>query len=157
MAFAKIKLKQLSDTFEATLLAAVKELPQEHQRKVQQVESLNAFRIPDAFGIFGIIPIGGDFTDPQEADYIIQKHDAAMGVIVAMRPILNHPRPFEYVELAIDALTGLYLENNRPERLVHPVKWEPLEERWTNDEWWYRIIFNCPIDHYEKKFEEQLL
>lgn len=156
MAVPKINLKPLCDSFETALREGIKELPVPHQRIVEQVESLNTFRIKDGFGIYGIIPIGGDFSNPVTPDSVIQNHDVAMGVIVGMRPILNQPRPFEYVQYAIDILTGLYIENNRPERLVYPVKWEPMDERWVNDEWWYRIIFNCPIDHYEKRFEEQL-
>jgi hypothetical protein len=157
MAVKKIRLKILSDLFRDTLEAEINKLPVPHRRPVEIIQSVNQFRITNSFGVYGIIPIGGDFTPPENPDAIIQNHDVAMGVIVGMRPILDHPRPVEYVEFAIDALTGLYLENNRPERRVSPAKWEPMEERWENDEWWYRIIFNGPIDHYEKRFEEQLL
>lgn len=157
MAVKKISFKEISERFKKELEAGIQKLPQQFQRPVDIVRSLNSFVIPNSLGIYGIIPIGGDFNAPQNPDAIIQKHDLAMGVIVGMFPVLDHPSPVEYVEYAIDALTGLYLDNNRPERLVYPVRWEPMEERWENNEWWYRIIFNCPIDHYEKRFEEQLL
>jgi len=157
MAVKKVSIKDSSAKFKEKLDAEIKTLPSEHQRPVEIIHSLPQFRIPNAFGVYGIIPIGGDLTPPENPDVIIQKHDVAMGVIVGMRPILGHPMPYEYVEFALDALAGLYLENNRPERRVYPVRWEPMEERWENDEWWYRIIFNIPVDHYEKRFEEQLI
>jgi hypothetical protein len=157
MAVKKIKYSELKKIFKDKLQAEVDKLPSQFQRPVEIIRSLNEFKIPNSFGVFGIIPIGGDFKASQNPSAIIQDHDLAMGVIVGMFPVLGHPSPDEYVEFVIDSLTGLYLENNRPERLVYPVRWEPIEERWENNEWWYRIIFNCPIDHYEKRFEEQLL
>jgi hypothetical protein len=157
MSVKKVSIKDLAEKIKIELDTKMLELPELHRRHVDIIRSLNSFVIPNAFGIMGIIPIGGDFSVPKNPDAIIQNHDVAIGVIVGMFNVLGHPAPFEYVEWVIDSLTGLYLENNRPERLIYPARWEPMEERWENNEWWYRIIFNCPVDHYEKRFEEQFL
>jgi hypothetical protein len=157
MAVKKISLKELTIKISEDLNTEVKKLPSEHQRIVEPITNFNTWGITNAFGKIGIIPVSGKLDPSDHPDAIVQKHDVGIGVIVAMRHVLDHPWPIEYVELCMDALTGLYLENNRPERLVYPIGWEPLENKWQNGEWWYQVTMACPIDHYEKRFEEQLI
>jgi hypothetical protein len=157
MAVKKIKLDDLTQKFIGTLRDEIKKLPQEQQRNVEEIVNINTFAIPNPFGVIGVIPVSGKLDKSKIESGILQDHDVGMGVIVAMRYVSGHPKPISYVEYVMDSMTGLYLENNRPDRQVYPLGWEPLEDKWQNGEWWYQITFVCPIDHYEKEFEKQLI
>ncbi len=110
-------------------------------------------------GIIGLIYSGDNFEkDPNtKGPSLIMKRDILIGVVPWIRYIDNpllpidetRKLPMDYVELAIDALSGIEVFNHRPqfENKVFPLRAELNDEK---DGWWrYLITFSVPCDFVE--------
>ncbi len=147
----RVKIKDIMNLVKKKLEDGVKAFPQEHRRSVEIPVYLADYKLNNLFGVFLVIPLGGGFGDSKASNVILQNHDIQIGVLVGMRCIHSHPRPEEYVELAIRSLTGVEIEEiDRTDRKIYPIKWEPVEELWKADEWWYKITFVVPNVNLEE-------
>lgn len=144
-------VKQLEDK--------INELPIEHQIKVEIPTRLETLNLDTHFGKVFVIPIGGQLSKPDDPHAVLQRHDFGIGVIVGIRYQSDKPEPLFYVEYVLDALSGMEIENNREdgEYRTYSTNWEPYEEKWKANEWWYRILFILPCDYYEEEFGNQLI
>lgn len=156
MAVKKKNIKELTQALKDKLETEVMTLPEAHRRVVEIPPTLDRYKLKNGFGAFLIVPIGGQFSKPKTEHAVIQDHDIEIAVVVVANYITDHPTPTDYVQFAIDALSGLEIENNRPERKVYPIMWEAVDDKQIDFEWWYKILFSVPADNYEKEFENQM-
>jgi hypothetical protein len=147
--------------FEEKLKAAVAELEQKDQVGIERLTSLDNHNLVHPRGIYGIMFNGETYTKDERvrSNNLFMKRDMLIGVVSIIRffenpgvAIETHPMmPSEYTEIAIDALSGIEVENKRPEyeRKIVPVSTNLIEQE--KEVWKYLTTFLVPLDFIEKE------
>lgn len=138
----------------------IPELTQQDKIAVEYLTTLDGYKLVHPRGVYGILFQGSKPSkdDRIKSNSLFMKEDLIIGVVSIIRFIyvkdaaidLQPKLPMEYAELAIKALSGIEIENNRPEyeRKIYPLPTELVDE--TDGVWKYLTPFVVPRDFKER-------
>jgi hypothetical protein len=153
------KARDVFQLFEEKLKEAVLSLDLKDQVGFDILPTLDGYVLNHSRGIFGLLYNGEQYSKDERirSDAVIMKNDLMIGVVSIIRfigaagtPIEKYPMlPMEYPELAVNTLSGIEIENKRPEyeRKIIPVRTELVDEE--RGVWKYLTTFSVPRDFYE--------
>ena len=163
MAESITKIKDAFRLFEEKLNEAVAKLDQRDQIGIERLTSLENYNLVHPRGVYALMFNGDQFTKDERvrSNNVFMKRDMLIGVVSIIRffenpgvSIENYPMmPSEYTEIAIDALSGIEIENNRPEyeRKIIPLRTELVDQE--KEVWKYLTTFSVPLDFIEKELK----
>lgn len=164
MAESITKIKDAFKLFEEKLKTAVAELDQKDQIGIERLTSLESYNLVHPRGVYGLMFNGDQYTKDERvrSNNLFMKRDMLIGVLSIIRffenpgaAIENYPMmPSEYAEIAINAISGIEVENNRPEyeRKIVPLRTELVDQE--KEIWKYLTTFSVPLDYVEKSLRE---
>ncbi|MCF8263612.1 MAG: Gp37 family protein [Melioribacteraceae bacterium] len=158
------KNKDAFKLFKSKLETAIEGLNQGDKVEVERLPSLDGYELTHPRGVFGLINSGGEYNQREDvgSSAVIMKHDLMIGVVSIIRfwdkkdseidDTIMYPD--EYAELAVDAISGIKIENKRPEseQSIIPVRTELIDE--DGGVWKYLTTFKVPIDFIEKSLQQ---
>jgi hypothetical protein len=164
MAESITKIKNAFRLFEAKLNEAVAELNQKDQVGIERLTSIENYNLVHPRGVYGLMFNGDQYTKDERvrSNNVFMKRDMLIGVLSVIRffenpgaSIENYPMmPSEYTEIAINALSGIEVENNRPEyeRKIIPLRTELVDQE--KEVWKYLTTFSVPLDFIETAYRQ---
>lgn len=152
------KIKTVKDLLKAKLEEEIGKLEQKYRIPVIYPRSLEKHVVNNAVGEMLIIYKGDAFSESKIAQGILQDRDMKIGIIPAIRFYETNKNeymtPEEWVEFVIDALSGIELDVNRPDRFTRCEGGELLMEK--EQVWYYGVTLTAPVEYVEKQYRENL-
>jgi hypothetical protein len=158
------KIKDVFRLFEEKLKEAVAELEQHDQVAVERLTSLESYNLTHPRGVYGLMFNGDQYTKDEriKSNTLFMKRDMLIGVLSIIRFFENRGvsvenytmMPSEYAEIAINAVSGIEVQNNRPEyeRKIIPLHTELVDQE--KEVWKYLTTFSVPLDYIEKAIRD---
>jgi hypothetical protein len=103
-------------------------------------------------GAYLIIYKGSNYANKDLKNAVAQNRDMEFYVVVAARHRTDHT-PEDYLDFAIDTLSGIEIEAIRTDRKIYCKEDEWLKEE--NGEWWYAATFVVPSEFFEQNLRAQ--
>jgi hypothetical protein len=156
MAETITNIRDLFQLFETNLETAVGTLDQKDRIGFEYLKTLDGYNLAHPRGVYGLLFNGAQYSRDEriKSNTIVMKNDLMIGVVSIIRyfdvpnaPLEDQPMmPVEYAELAVDTMSGIEIENNRPEyeRRIIPVRTELVDEE--KGVWKYLTTFSVPRD-----------
>lgn len=158
-----VNIRDLYQLFETKLKLAVngdgqdlEGLTQRDRIGFEYLKTLDGYKLAHPRGVYGLLFNGSQYSRDErvKSNSVVMKNDVLIGVVSIIRyfdvpnaVLADQPMmPVEYAELAVDTMTGIEIENNRPEyeRRIIPVRTELVDE--TDGVWKYLTTFSVPRD-----------
>jgi hypothetical protein len=132
------------------LAEAVNALPESERIPVDFPKSVSEYKLNHPNAAYLIVYGGGQFNKAKSPGVIYQDRDIKIGVISVVRKQELGKQPEEYVEFAIEALSGLEIDefSGRADRKVYVES-----DEWIDEEqgiWRYIVTFIVPTEFLEK-------
>ena len=158
------KARDAFKIFEEKLKDASLTLDLKDQVGFDILSTLDGYVLNHSRGIFGLLYNGEQYSKDERirGSSVIMKDDLMIGVVSIIRfigspgtEIEKYPMlPMEYAELAVNTISGIEIENKRPEyeRKIIPVRTELVDEE--RGVWKYLTTFSVPRDFYESSLRQ---
>lgn len=160
------KVRAAFKLFDQKLKEASGTLEQRDQVGVEVLKTLDGYVLTHNRGIYGLLFNGKQFLRKEDSkgNVVFLKENLIIGVASIVRYFdapgvdidLQPMMPFEYTELAEDAIAGIEVDNNRPEyeRKIIPLRTDLVDEE--KGVWKYLTTFEIPRDFWEVSLRNQL-
>ncbi len=143
-------IKEIKNKIIDTLETEIAKLDTVCQLPVEVPISIEDYKLNHPKGAYLVVYRGGNFSKTKVAQAIRQDRDLEFGIITVIRNTAKGMLPEEYVEFAIESLSGLEIETPRAERLAYVISDEWIKEE--NGIWWYAVTLTVPVDFLETKY-----
>lgn len=149
------KISDALKLFEDTLNESVQLLDQRDQVKIEQAPSIENIRKAGPKGTIHLVYLGSKQVKKDiRNNAVLTNRDLQIGAIAQIQYFDEGMKPHDYVEWLNDTLSGLEIDNTRPEyeRKVYPINDELIDE--ANGEWKFMVRFGVPIEFIEQSIKQ---
>lgn len=153
MTYKYENITQLLKLLQEKLSDAAKILDQRDNVVVEIAATIEGITIKGPKGTVYLIYLGSKHSKKDERNNaVMNNRDIVIGAIAFVKYFSDGMKPDEYVEWINDTLTGIEIENTRPEyeRKIYPINDELIDENL--GEWKYMVRIGVPVDYIEKQY-----
>lgn len=108
--------------------------------------TIDNYKLSHPIGAYLIVYRGSKYASKNLKLVIAQNRDVEIGVIVVSR-YRNEYTPEDYVDFALNSLSGIEMQAKRTDRKVYCVSDEFIGEE--NGIWWYAMTLVVPVEFFE--------
>lgn len=141
-------IKEIKETIKSLLYEAVRNtLAPNIQIPVEIPESIEQYKLSHPIGAFLVLYKGSSFRQKDVKNIVAQDRDIEIMVVVTAR-YRTEFTPEEYLDFAIDKLSGYIMDAKRTDRMIYC-----REDEWLGEEagiWSYAATFVVPVEFFQE-------